>query len=98
MEESTTAVSVGDAHFDVAGVGNWVASHVWLFLLIAFVAFIFFLFQKGGFAEKFLAYRTRVRELDAKKLDDVKAITDILRRKYDRADPFLPFDDVDGKK
>jgi len=93
MQQGSTQVTVGDSHFDVAGVGNWISDHVWLFLLVAFVAFMFWIFQKGGFAEKYLEHRTRVRELDAKQLDDLKAVTDIFRRKYDRSDPLLPFDD-----
>lgn len=83
---------IGDSHFDVAAIGNWLASNIYLFLLVASVAFIFFIFQKGGFAEKFLESRTRARELDAKMLDDARVLADILLRKYDRDDPMLPFD------
>lgn len=93
MNESDTRITVGDGGFDLAGVGNWVIEHLWLFLLIAFVAFVFWLFQKGGFAEKFLDYRVRTKELDAKQLDDIRIMADIFRRTYDRDDPLLPFDD-----
>ena len=96
MADSPTRVEVGDTtSFDVAAVGDWISNHVWLFLLVAFVAFIFHLFRKGGFAEKLLEYRVKVKELDAKQLDDARELADIMRRKYDREDPLLPFDDPD---
>lgn len=95
---NTTVVIAGDSSLDIAAVGNWLEAHIWLFLLVAFIAFLFFIFQKGGFAEKLLDYRIRSRELEAKKLDDVRVIADIFRRKYDRPDPLLPFENgSDGK-
>lgn len=93
MSDSSTKVEIGQSSFDLAAIGDWVAGNIWLFLLFAFVGFIFFIFQKGGFAEKLLDYRLRSRELDAKQVDDLRAVADIFRRKYDRADPLLPFDD-----
>ena len=97
MSNSPTRVEVGETtSFDVAAVGDWISDHVWLFLLVAFVAFVafvFHLFRRGGFAEKLLEYRVKVKELDAKQLDDARELADIMRRKYDREDPLLPFDD-----
>ena len=93
MNTRPTKVELGDSSFDLAAIGDWVGNNLPIFLVLAFVAFMFFIFQKGGFAEKFLEYRIRGRELDAKQLDDSRAIADILRRKYDRPDPLLPFDD-----
>lgn len=93
--ESPTAVTVGESHFDVGGIGDWAAANIWVFLLIAAVLFVFFLFQKGGFAEKFLEYRIKRDELESKRLDDMRVITDIFAKKYDRPDPLLPFDDND---
>ena len=95
MSGAPTKIEVGDASFDVAAVGDWVGQNVWLFLLVAFVAFIFFIFQRGGFAEKYLEYRIKIRELDAKQVDDTRILADILRRNYDREDPYLPFDEPD---
>jgi hypothetical protein len=93
MPDSPTKVSIGDSSFDIAAIGDWVAANVWLFLLVAFVMFVFFIFQKGGFAERFLDYRIRKTELEAKQLDDARVIADIFMRKHDREDPLLPFDD-----
>ncbi len=92
---SGTAVKVGDSAFDPGALGNWIEAHLWVFLLIAAVGFVFFIFQKGGFAEKFLDYRIKREELDAKQLENAKAITDAFRRKHDRPDPLLPFGDND---
>lgn len=97
MPGESTNVKIGEAAFDIAGVGDWAANHISFLLLIAGVAFIFWLFQKGGFAEKFLDYRIRGRELDAKQLDDTRILVDIFREKYGRDDPLLPFDDESGK-
>jgi hypothetical protein len=93
MNESATKIAIGDSGFDLAGIGQWVSNNVSLFLLFAFVGFIFWIFQRGGFAEKYLEYRTKGKELEAKQLDDVRVLTDIFRRTYDRDDPYLPFDD-----
>jgi hypothetical protein len=90
---SRTKVVIGDSNFDLAGIGGWIEGHVWLFLLTALVAFIFFIFQKGGFAEKLLEYRLKVRELDARQIDAARALADRLKRQYDRDDPLLPFYD-----
>ena len=95
MSHSPTKVKIGGSAFDPAALGNWLEGHVWLFLLIASVLFVFFLFQKGGFAEKYLDYRRARDEQKAKQLDDLRAITDVFKRKYDRPDPLLPFDDVE---
>ena len=92
MAHSPTTVHVGDSSVDVAAVGNWLANHVALFVLVAAILFVFFLFQKGGFAEKYLQYRIRRQELDAKQLDDARVIADIIARRYEREDPLLPFD------
>lgn len=85
-------VKIGHSSIDVVAIGNWAEAHLWMFLLIAAIGFVFFIFQKGGFAEKYLDYRVRKAELDAKKLDDVRRLADILERKFGREDPFLPFD------
>ncbi len=98
MAQSSTTVKVGDSSFDPTAIVGWIENHVWVFLLCAAIAFVFFIFQKGGFAEKYLAYRTRKDELDAKKLDDLRAVTDIFVRKYDRPDPLLPFDDMKDRR
>lgn len=93
MGQSSTQVQVGNNSFDIVEVGNWVTNNVWVFLLVAFVVFMFHVFQKGGFAEKLLDYRIRKKELDAKQVEDVRILIDISKRKYDREDPLLPFDD-----
>lgn len=93
MGESSTRIEYAGGGFDLAAVGQWVQDHIWLALLCIFIAFIFHLFRPGGFAEKYLEYRTRKSELDSKHLDDVRKLTDMFKRKYDRDDPFLPFDD-----
>lgn len=93
MADSPTKVEIGDSSFDVAGVGQWVSDNIWLFLLVVGIAFVFYLFQPSGFAEKLLDHRRKIRELDAKHLDDTRAIADILQRRFDREDPLLPFDD-----
>lgn len=93
MAESPTKVEIGNGSFDVAGIGQWISDNIWLFLLIVGIGFVFYLFQKGGFAEKLLEYRIKSKELDSKRLDDTRVIADILRRRFDREDPFLPFDD-----
>lgn len=93
MDDSPTKINVGEGSFDIAGVGQWISDNIWLFLLLVGIGFVFFLFQKGGFAEKLLEYRIKSKELDAKQLDDTRVIADILRRRFDREDPFLPFDD-----
>lgn len=96
--ERNTAVEIGEAKFDIAGVGGWINDHIWLGLLIAAVVFIFWLFQKGGFAEKLLEYRIKARELDAKKLDDARRVADILSRKYEGDEPRLPFGEDSSDK
>ena len=99
MTEKSTTVHVGDSSFDIAGVGDWLVHNIGFFVLLAAVAFIFFLFQKGGFAEKLLDYRLRRKELETRQLDDAKVIADMLNRRYERDDPLLPFDDaVKGRK
>lgn len=98
MESSPTRVDVGEGSFDLAGVGGWIEAHLWLFLLFAAIVFVFFIFQKGGFAEKYLEYRTRKEELDAKRLDDMRVIADMLSRRHDRDDPLLPYDDLEQKQ
>jgi hypothetical protein len=94
VNESSTAVVIGDAHFDMAGIGDWAADNLEIFLIFAFVAFTFWIFRKGAFAEKFLEYRLKSRELDAKQLDDSRAVADILRRHLGPDEPLLPFDDL----
>jgi len=89
---------VGDTSFDVAGVGDWISNHVWLFLLIAFVAFVFYIFQKGGFAEKFLEYRLKREQLAAQQASDVKAIAEAMSRRNEGDEPLLPFERKRGGK
>jgi hypothetical protein len=88
----STSVEVGETSFDVAGIGAWISDNIWLFMLLVFIAFIFHIFSKGGFAEKLLEYRFKGRELDAKQLDDARRLADTFAKKYDRDDPLLPFD------
>ena len=77
----------------IGELGNWISDNIFLFLLIAGIAFLFHLFRPHGFAEKFMEYRLKQRELDAKQLDDARAIANILRRKFEIDEPLLPFDD-----
>jgi hypothetical protein len=98
MATSDTRVVVGGASFDLAGVGGWALSNVWFVLLICAVLFIFYLFQPGGFAEKFMEYRNKKRELDVKQLDAARELSDKLRQQYDRDEPYLPFDKSDDKR
>ncbi len=98
MASDATNVEIGESRFDPTAIAGWIEGHIWVFLLIAFVLFVFFIFQKGGFAEKYLDYRLKKEELDAKQLSDAKVVADIFSRKYDRDDPLLPFDDVKGKE
>lgn len=98
MAIDATKVVIGDSNFDLAGVGGWINDHVYLFLLIAAVAFIFFIFQKGGFAEKLLEYRLKARALDSKRLDDARALADILTRKYEGDEPRLPFGETQSEQ
>lgn len=79
--------------FDPVAVADWISNNVWIFLLIAFVAFIFHIFRPNGFAIEWIKASTRKRELDAKQLDDARFLANIFSRKYDRPDPLLPFDD-----
>jgi hypothetical protein len=96
MAGKSTSVEVGETSFDIAGVGDWVAANIWVFLLIAFVVFMFHVFQKGGFAEKYLEYRNRKRELEASQSTDLRKIIETLDRKFDSDEPWLPFDRLDG--
>lgn len=96
MAKAPTAVKIGDNSFDIAAVGDWIADNIWLFLLVAFVVFMFHIFQKGGFAEKYLEYSNRKRELETKQVDDVRKIIDILDKKFEGEEPWLPFDRLDG--
>lgn len=89
----STKVEVGENSFDIAGVGGWINDNIWMVLLFVLIGFIFYIFQPGGFAEKMLEHRAKLKELDAKQLDDTRAIADILQRRFDREDPLLPFDD-----
>lgn len=77
---------------NIVALGDWIKANIWLFLLFAFIAFIFFLFQKDGFAIKWMELKVRERELDSKQLDDARVLADIFMRRYDRPDPLLPFD------
>lgn len=92
MAGKSTSVEVGETSFDIAGVGAWITDNIWLFMMLVFIGFIFHIFVRGGFAEKFLEYRIKGRELDAKQLDDIRRLADTFARKYDRDDPLLPFD------
>ena len=94
MAEKSTIVEFGESRFDLAGVGHWAGENLEIFLVFSFIAFIFFIFRKGAFAEQFLQYRLRARELDAKQLDDSRAVADILRRHLGPDEPLLPFDDL----
>jgi hypothetical protein len=93
MAGSNTEIKAGDYSFDLAAVGNWVTDNLWLCVLLLAIAFVFHLFRVGGFAEKYLEYRTKRRELDIKQLDGLQKMADTLSRKYDGDEPFLPFDD-----
>lgn len=90
------AIKTGDGSIDVIALVNWANEHIWVFLLIAAVLFIFFLFQRGGFAEKYLEYRTKREELDANKARDMRVIVEMFRRRHDREDPLLPLEFGDG--
>ena len=96
MTEPSTKVTIGDSAFDIAGVGNWVTANIWVFLLVAFVVFMFHVFQRGGFAEKYLEYRNRNRELEASQSNDLRKIIETLDRKFDGDEPWLPFERLDG--
>lgn len=95
MGKKSTMIEFEGGQFDLAGIGNWAESHIEIFLVIAFITFIFFIFRKGAFAEKLLEYRLKAKELDAKQLDDARVVADILRRHLGPDDPLLPFDDLD---
>lgn len=84
-------------NFDLVAIGDWISNNIWLFLLVAAVAFVFHLFRPNGFAIKWLEAKTRQRELDAKQVDDVRAIANIFAMRFDRPDPLLPFDDVNDR-
>jgi hypothetical protein len=96
MAESSTQVKIGENSFDIAGVGDWVTANIWVFLLIAFVVFMFHIFQRGGFAEKYLEYRNKKRELEANQSSDLRKIIETLDRKFDGDEPWLPFERLDG--
>ena len=94
MHDSTTAVEIGDSSFDVAAIGDWAISNFEYVLIAAFIVFMFWIFQKGGFAEKYLEYRVKSKELDAKQVDDMRELTDMFRQRHGVDEPLLPFDDV----
>jgi len=84
--------------FDLAGLLSALEAHLPMVLLLLFVGFMFWVFQKGGFAERFLDARQRKRELDARQLENLRHIADKLGRKYDGDEPFLPLPDFAGKE
>ena len=99
-EINSTVIESEVVTFDLAGILGVIEDKLWLVLVIAFIVFMFWIFQKGGFAEKLLDSRQRQRELEAKKLENLRHISDKLSRKYDGDEPFLPLPDFSerGKK
>lgn len=98
MSDSSTVIEIENSKFDLAAIGNWAEDHVEIFLLFAFIAFIFFIFRKGAFAERFLEFRLKSKELDAKRLDDSRVVADILRKQLGPDAPLLPFDEWDTEE
>lgn len=90
MSDSPSTVQADGFSFDVAGILSAIEGQLWLVLLLLFIGFIFWIFQKGGFAEKYLESQNRKRELDAKQVESLREIAHILSDKYKDAEPFLP--------
>lgn len=98
IDAPSTVVQAKDVEFDLAGVLGVIEDKLWIILLLLFVAFIFYIFQKGGFAEKYLESRNRARELDARQVENVRYIADKLSRKFDGDEPFLPLPDFTDRE
>lgn len=98
MSGSSTKVEAEGYSFDASGLLNLVGDNLWLVLLLLAIAFIFFIFRKGAFAEKLLESRNRKHELDARQVESLRHIADTLSKKYEGDQPFLPLPDFTDKK
>ena len=94
MSKPSTVVKSDNLEFDVAGVGDWLVDNVEFALVLALIAFIFYLFQKGGFAEKLLQYRLEKQRLEAQQKADLRAIAEAFHKKFETDSPLLPFDEL----
>lgn len=92
MPKPKTDVSVGNISLNLSDVGDWIYQNIWLCLLIALILLIFHILRPKGFGSDVLTYMTRKAELDARQLDDARALADMLSTRFGRSDPFLPFD------
>ncbi len=70
-------IQVGDTHFDLAAVGDWIAVHWLLTTVIIFVGLLFWVLRPSGFGSEVLRFLTARDELASKR---VERSADLARR------------------
>lgn len=99
MRMSNTQIKApGGVEFDLASIGNWLTEHPWLVLFFVLVLFLFWIFQKDGFAIRYLEYRNRKREIESQKVSELQTLLPLIRKRVLPSQPQLPFDDERRRK
>lgn len=84
MSGAATQVKVGDAEFNVGGIGNWMIEHPVFSVLAVCVLLLFWIFGPLGFAKTYLEYRNKRLEIKAGIIKDQLALTDMMEQRAKR--------------